>query len=86
MDAGAKLLTGEEYHNPAEYKALVGKQQELFLRNLAEKMLAYALGRGLEPHDQPAVKKILGALKADGYKSETLIREVVLSLPFQYKE
>ncbi len=86
VDAGAKLLTGEEYHNPAEYKVLVGKQQELFLKNLTEKMLAYALGRGLEPHDQPAVKKILAALKADGYKSETLIREVVLSLPFQYKE
>ncbi|MBB6050327.1 DUF1592 domain-containing protein [Armatimonas rosea] len=86
VDASAKLLTGEEYHNPAEFKALVVKQQEQFLRNLVEKTLAYALGRGLEPTDQPAVKKILATLKTEGYKSETLFREVVLSLPFQFKE
>ncbi|WP_309711102.1 DUF1592 domain-containing protein [Armatimonas sp.] len=86
VDASAKLLTGEEYHSPVEYKALVLKQKDAFLRNLVEKMLAYALGRGLEPHDQPAVTKILAALQKDGNKSETLIREVVLSLPFGFKQ
>jgi hypothetical protein len=86
VDASAKLLTGEEYHSASEYKALVLKQKDAFLRNLVEKVLAYALGRGLEPHDQPAVKKILAALQKDGNKSETLVREVVLSLPFGFKE
>lgn len=86
VEASAKLATGEEYHNPAEFKALVLKQQEQFLRNLTEKLLAYALGRGLEPHDQPAVKKILATLQKEGYKSETLVREIVVSLPFQFKE
>lgn len=86
VEASAKLLTGESYNGPAEFKVLVLKQQETFLKNLTEKTLAYALGRGLEPHDQPAVKKILATLKTDGYKSETLIREVVLSLPFQFKQ
>jgi hypothetical protein len=86
VDASATLISGEEYHSPAEFKALVLKQQHPFLRNLTEKLLAYALGRGLEPSDQPAVKKILATLKAEGNKSETLLREIVLSLPFQFKE
>ena len=42
-------------------------------RHLTEKMLAYALGRGLEYYDMPAVKKILAAVSEDDYKSMTLV-------------
>ncbi len=56
-----------------------------FARNLTQKMLAYALGRGLEIHDLPTVRKITRALADSGYRSETLITEIMKSYPFQYR-
>jgi hypothetical protein len=62
------------------------KRREEFARNLSEKLLAYALGRGLEPYDIPAVRRITNAVVLDGYRSSTLIREIVRSFPFQYRK
>ena len=52
-------------------------------RNLTEKIMTYALGRGVQPYDNRALDKINQALAADGYHFQTLIYEVVRSLPFQ---
>ena len=49
-------------------------------------MLAYALGRGLEPYDLPTVHKITDAVKKDNYRSGTLILEIARSYPFQYRK
>jgi hypothetical protein len=57
-----------------------------FVRNLTEKMLAYALGRGLEPYDQPTVRRIDTALSSDNYRASRLITEIVKSYPFQYRQ
>lgn len=86
VEATGTFPSGESYVGPAQWKALILARQDEFLRNLVEKMLAYALGRGLEPADQPAVKKIRAQLKAENQRAETLIREIVLSLPFQFKK
>ncbi|HEY7152682.1 MAG TPA: DUF1585 domain-containing protein, partial [Gemmataceae bacterium] len=63
---------------------LKGKK-ELFARCLAEKMLTYALGRGLEYYDRCAVDKILDALGKNDYRFLTLLVEVVKSEPFQMR-
>jgi hypothetical protein len=55
------------------------------MRNLAGKMLGYALGRGLTREESCTVEKIVASLRADGYKSQTLVREIVLSIPFRYQ-
>lgn len=86
VEAGSTLVTGESYDGPEQWKKLIVARQDEFLRNLTEKMLAYALGRGLEPADQPAVKRILTQLKAKDYRAETLVQEIALSLPFQFKK
>ena len=86
VEAGSTLITGESYDGPEQWKKLIVARQDEFLRNLTEKMLAYALGRGLEPTDQPAVKRILAQLKANDYRAETLVQEIALSLPFQFKK
>ena len=49
-------------------------------------MLAYSLGRGLEPFDIPTVRGISAAVAKDGYRSTTLVREIVKSYPFQYRK
>jgi hypothetical protein len=52
-------------------------------RALTEKLLIYALGRGLERYDRPTVNGITTRLAASDYGFQTLVREVVRSLPFQ---
>ena len=54
-----------------------------FSRCLTEKMLTYALGRGMAPYDKPTVQAITKQLAASGYGFQTLVNEVVRSLPFQ---
>ena len=49
-------------------------------------MLSFALGRGLESYDLPTVRKITAAVERDGFRSDTLIQEIVKSYPFQYRE
>jgi hypothetical protein len=54
-----------------------------FSRCLTEKMLTYALGRGLARYDRPTVNSITRKLADSGYGFQTLVNEVVRSLPFQ---
>ncbi|MBW3623378.1 MAG: DUF1588 domain-containing protein, partial [Armatimonadetes bacterium] len=86
VDSSGVLTTGEKFDGPVALKGLILKRKEEFNRNLTEKMLAYALGRGVEPYDLPTVRKITQAVAKDGYKSTTLVMEVVKSYPFQYRK
>ena len=85
IDANGVLTTGEKFQGPAELKKILLAKKETFIRNVTERMLAYALGRGLEFHDRPAVKQIMTALAQQDYQSSTLILEIVKSYPFQYR-
>jgi hypothetical protein len=85
VDASGVMVTGESFKGPAELKKVLRGRKDEFVRNLAEKMLAYALGRGLEYYDQPTVKEICDALAKNEYRSSTLELEVVKSYPFRYR-
>ena len=56
-----------------------------FLRCVTEKMLTFALGRGLEYYDKCAVDKIVKALEKDQFRFSTLVNTIVGSLPFQMR-
>ena len=56
-----------------------------FAHCLTEKMLTYALGRGLEPYDRTTVAQIERRLAASDYKFQSMIYEIVRSLPFQMR-
>ena len=86
VDASGVLTSGDTFTGPAALKARLMAQKAEFVRNLTEKMLAYALGRGLEPYDLPAVRKITEAVTQDNYRSGTLVREIVQSFPFRYRQ
>ena len=86
VDSSGVLAGGAKFSGPIELKQQVLIQKDDFIRNLTEKMLAYALGRGLEPYDLPAVRKITMLLAKNDYRSSLLIREVVKSYPFQYRK
>lgn len=86
VDSTGTLATGETFSGPVELKKQILARREQYIRNLTERMLTYALGRGLEPYDLPAVRKIAAAVEKNEYRSTTLIKEVVLSYPFQYRK
>ena len=64
---------------------MLTERPEVFTGVLAERLLTYALGRGLEPYDMPAVRKIVRGAAANNYRLSTLIVGVVNSYPFQMK-
>ncbi len=85
IDPSGVLPDGKTFQGPAELKTILKSKKELFSRCLTEKMLTYALGRGLEPYDRCAVDKILAALEKNDYRAFTLLVEVVKSEPFQLR-
>jgi hypothetical protein len=85
VDSGGELTTGEKFTGPAELKKILAKRKEAFSRTVTEKLLAYALGRGLEYYDQPAVKGVTDALAREDYRSSTLVVEIARSYPFRYR-
>ena len=83
MDASGQLISGESFTGATELaQMLAEKKRDDFFRCLSEKMLTYALGRGLEYYDRLATDKMVKRLKADS-KFSSLVLEVVNSVPFQ---
>ncbi len=82
IDASGELPGGAKFSGPVELVNLLIKRQDDFARALSEKMLTYALGRGLEHYDQCAVQEIARTLKQDDYRFSTLVLEIVQSDPF----
>lgn len=84
IDATGKLVTGEAFSNIRELKrALVVSRATDFYRTLTEKLLTYALGRGLEYTDVIAVEQIVDRLQLDGGHPSALMMGVVQSAPFE---
>jgi hypothetical protein len=85
VDASGVLPDGKEFNGPAELKDIIRGEKNLFVRCLVEKMLTYALGRGLEYYDKCTVDQVVNALGANDYKFSTLFSEIVHSRPFQMR-
>jgi mono/diheme cytochrome c family protein len=84
IDASARLITGEEFANVKELKRILVKNHaEDFYRALAEKMLTYALGRGLEYYDVETVDQIVARIETAGGRPSALLAGIVESAPFQ---
>ena len=84
IEPDGELPSGEKFRGPGELtKLLIDTKRDDFVRCLTEKMLIYALGRGIEYYDQCAVDKIKQALAKNEYRVTTLIVEIVRSEPFQ---
>ena len=86
IDASGKLETGESFKNATELRQiLLNQKREYYTRTITEKMLTYALGRGLEYYDKRTVDSIVMRLKKNNYRFNELVRGVVTSLPFDMK-
>ena len=85
IDAAGELPSGEKFKGPRELRAVLLKQKTEFLRNLARKLLGYALGRQLYRFDDCVIDDSLKALEADGYKATVLLERIALSYPFRHR-
>jgi len=83
VDSSGVLPGGKKFSTPAEMRQLLNERLPDLTRTLTEKMLIYSLGRGLQRYDRPTVNEITRRVAASGYGFQTLVREVVKSLPFQ---
>jgi mono/diheme cytochrome c family protein len=86
IDASGKLPGGVQFNGPAGLKKLLlANYRDDFVGAATEKLLTYALGRGLEYYDKPAVRSIMRQAGQDNYRMSALITAVVRSTPFQMR-
>jgi hypothetical protein len=86
IDASGKFPSGEQFNGPAEMKELLKTNMPEFTRCVAEKMLTYALGRGVESFDRITVQNLVRQTAQHDYKLQTLILGIVHSAPFEERQ
>lgn len=85
IDPSGTLPGGRSFRGPGELKTILKKDRDAFAWCLTEKMLTYALGRGLENYDKSAVELVTRRLASNGYRFSRLVIEIVNSMPFQMR-
>jgi hypothetical protein len=85
VDVSGGLPGGGEFRGVAGLEEALLSRPELFAGTLTEKLLTFALGRGVEYYDAPAVRQILREARPDGYRFSSLILGIVKSVPFQMR-
>ena len=85
IDAAAKLPDGTAFKGPVELRKVLRSHADDFLTSLTEKLLTYALGRGLEAADAPAVRRIKREAARANYSFSSLIQGIVVSTPFHMR-
>ena len=85
IDATGVLPGGQSFDSPAELKAIIAANDDAFTRALAEKMLTYATGRGMEISDRAAVRRIADRVKERDYGLRELVLAVVESDTFRMR-
>ncbi|MEI6463251.1 MAG: DUF1585 domain-containing protein, partial [Verrucomicrobiota bacterium] len=86
ISAAGKLITGETFRDVRELKhLLVTSRRSDFYYALSEKLLTYALGRGLDYYDVPAVDRLVAGLESSGGRLGGLLQDIVNSVPFQQR-
>jgi hypothetical protein len=86
VDASGGFPDGSQFVGADALEQALLKRPQLFVGTLAEKMLTFALGRGIEPYDGPAVRKIVKQTEGDDFRFSSLIIAIVNSTPFQMRK
>jgi mono/diheme cytochrome c family protein len=85
VDASGTLPGAGEFRGPDGLENALLARPELFVATLTERLLTFALGRGVEYYDAPAVRKIVREAEKDDYRFSSLILGIVKSVPFQMR-
>ena len=85
VDARGAMPDGTEFDGVAGLRKALLAKPDLFVTTLTEKLMVYALGRGLESYDEPAVRSVVRSAAARQYRFSSIILGIVNSLPFQMR-
>ena len=85
IDPSDRLADGTEIDGPVTLRRALVARPEQFVSTLSEKLLTYALGRGLTAKDMPAVRAIVRAAGAQDYRMSAIVLGIAQSLPFQMR-
>ena len=85
IDPSGQLADGTKVSGPVSLREALMKHPEQFVNTMTEKMLTYALGRGLEYYDMPVVRSIVKDSSKNNYRFTTVVMNIVKSTPFQMK-
>jgi hypothetical protein len=85
IDPAGTLFEGTRVDGPVALRKMLASRPEVFVGVMTEKLLTYALGRGLDYRDMPAVRKIVGNAQSDGFRFSSIVNGIVNSPPFQMK-
>ncbi|HSH95135.1 MAG TPA: DUF1588 domain-containing protein, partial [Roseimicrobium sp.] len=85
IDPAGELPDGSTFKGPGDLKEVLKGKKVLVARNVTEKLMVYALGRGLEFYDERAIKKVMADLEKADYKFSTLVTSIVTSDPFRLR-
>ena len=85
IDASGALPDGTQFEGPAGLRNLMVDKGDEFVTTITEKLLTYALGRGVEYYDQTAVRQIVRGAAPNDYRWSSLIMGIVKSTPFQMR-
>ena len=85
VDNSGELSDGTRIKGPDALRKVLLDRKDLVIRNLTNRMLGYALGRGLTLEDSCAVDRIVAQVRDNGYQAQALVEAIVTSVPFRYQ-
>jgi hypothetical protein len=85
VDTSGKLYDGTPLQSPEDLRAALLNHQTSFVRTFTENLMAYALGRRVDTFDMPAIRAIVRAAKANGYRMSSFVLGVAESEAFRMK-
>ena len=85
VDAAGGLPDGSQFQGVSGLETALLKRPEIFVGTLTEKLMTFALGRGIEYHDGPAVREVVRTSRAADFRFASLIEAIVASTPFQMR-
>jgi hypothetical protein len=86
IDASGVLVDGKKFNGPAEFRSLLLERQHDFVTTVAEKLLTYGLGRGVEYYDMPVIRRVVRNAEANAYRWSSVISGIVNSKPFLQRQ
>jgi len=85
IDASGQLSDGTDVDGAVTLRQAIVKRTDVFVRTMTERLMTYALGRGLTHHDMPVVRAIVGQSARQDYRFSTLVLGIINSSPFQMR-
>jgi hypothetical protein len=85
IDSSGVLPDGTKFQGPAELRKILLDRREEFVSTVSKKLLTYALGRGIEYYDAPAIRKVMREAAPSDYRWSSLLLGIVRSTPFQMR-